>query len=91
MSEAPELKPHDEIYIGNGVRAIVSCVFSEPHPDGAVAEVVHMDAHKAVNSDIAWIEDHWTFVGPDFGGYADGKDRLRPFVTKLRYGGARPR
>jgi len=80
MAEAPEVKPHDEIMIGQW-RAVVATVHGPGH-----VEVVWLDDKKqAINEDAIWEEDGWRFkVSGPTGGYADKYDRLTPFVQQLR-------
>lgn len=79
MADAPEVKPHDEVRIGDR-RAVVCTV----HSPGRV-EVVHLERNHAINEDAVWLGDRWGFEHPGpTGGYADKHDRLRAFVTQLR-------
>ena len=75
----PSVNPFDWIRIGE-TDAVV-CTLR----DYGELEVVYLRRNRAINEDVRWNGDGWEFVenGPS-GGYADKKDRLRPFVTQLR-------
>jgi len=80
MTEAPEVKPHDEIRIG--IRRAVVCQVYGP---GRVEVVYLDDRDRAINENAVWRSNRWEFelFGP-CGGYADGNSRLSAFVAQLR-------
>ena len=89
MAERPQIKPGDWITIGkglNGIPAIVCAIYSFNPLDEI--EVVYLDDQdRAMNADVVWEDNHWSFKGPNpFGRYADKYDRLCNFVSNLRAG-----
>lgn len=80
MFDAPEMKPHDEINIGNR-RAVICTVY-----ELGQVEVVYLDErNRAINEDAVWQGDRWNFRNSGVvGGYADKYDRLQSFVHQLR-------
>lgn len=80
MTDAPEVKPDDEIRIGS--RRAVVCQVYEP---GRVEVVYFDDRDRAINENAVWRSDRWEFElsGP-CGGYADRNSRLAACVAQLR-------
>ena len=89
MAKRPEIKPGDRITIVNGLSVIpaVVCAIYSFDPLSEIEVVYLDDQDRAMNADVVWDVDHWSFKGPSpFGGYADKYDRLCNFVSKLRAG-----
>lgn len=89
MAERPQIKIGDWITIENGhnkVKAVVCAIYSlGPH---GYIEVVYLDDQdKAINADVAWDDEGWSFKGPGLSGrYENKDDRLCNLVSKLRSG-----
>lgn len=84
----PDVHPNDWISIGKNILPInaVVCTVYEDNKFGDI-EVVYLDGSKAINDDVVWDNDHWSFVNSGAsGGYADKYERLSDFVHTLRYG-----
>lgn len=87
MKIGPQTRPGDWVLVGHGkaVEAVVVQVYAAGN---AQCEVVYRDDRgRAINEDVKWDGERWTFVsdGP-CGGYADRYDRLREYVSQLRRG-----
>lgn len=85
MSQMPLVKPGEWITIGEKhlLQAVVCQVFSDRSM--ADIEAVYLDRNRAINVDLVWKDDHWTFRYPEpSGGYADQYPRLQRFVSLLR-------
>lgn len=86
MTDAmPKVGPGQWIHVGpmHLGRPAVVCNVHDNH-----IEVVYLDdKNKAINEDVIWRNEEWTFKhdGP-CGGYADGNSRLARYVSILRRG-----
>ncbi len=81
MDNKPEVSPGQWIKVGK--REAVVCNLHADH-----IEVVYLDGrNRAINEDVAWDGNQWTFrrPGPN-GGYADKYPRLYEYLSILRRG-----
>jgi len=80
MSNRPEIKPGDWIFVGS-----TSCVVANVRDSGE-CEVV-FNSSKPTNREAFWNGESWAFVeSGDYGGYADKYNRLNPYVQILKRG-----
>ena len=82
----PSVEPGQWILVGRK-RAVVCRIYSNSDFRKDSIEVVYLDRNRAINEDVCWKDDCWTFVdqGPA-GGYADHYPGLSRYVRILRAG-----
>ncbi len=90
MPDRPTVTPGDWITIRGaiGLDAVVSALWPPDSGGPGDIEAVYLDdRNRAINVDVRWDGQGWTFAH-DFvdGGYADKYDRLREYVGILRRG-----
>ncbi|MEZ5064444.1 MAG: hypothetical protein R3B81_06885 [bacterium] len=84
-----EIEGDDQKGVPRKVRAVITRTPDAVDPRHR-AEVVYLDSRgRAINEDVVWTGDHWSFAmkGP-CGGFADQNSSMVMYVRTLRDGGS---